>query len=105
MHLRPTQLQTTNTRSNAYWLQHDVQHYRMKYAVKKIQIHIRNGVQRNLHLKWILIRKYPFYEIFQIKTKGMIIQQFKLPSCNIKFNRYFYFITLLSANTFQTPFN
>lgn len=35
MHSRPTHLQTTNTRSNAYWLQHDVQHYRMKYIVKK----------------------------------------------------------------------
>lgn len=34
MHLRPTHLQTTNPRSNAYWLQHDVQHYRMKCAVK-----------------------------------------------------------------------
>lgn len=51
MHLRPTHLQTTNTRSNAYWLQHDVQHYRMKYAVKELQIHIRKGVQRKLHFK------------------------------------------------------
>lgn len=96
MHLRPTHLQTTNTRSNAYWLQHDVQHYRMKYAAKKLQIHIRKGVQRNLHLKWTVIRKYQFYEIFQMKTKG-IIQPFKWSSCNINFNRYFYFITLLSA--------
>lgn len=61
MHLRPTHLQTTNTRSNAYWLRHDVQHYRMKYAVKKLQIRIRKVVQRNLHLKWTVIRKYPFY--------------------------------------------
>lgn len=76
MHLRPTHLQTTYTRSNAYWLQHDVQHYRMKYAVKKLQIHIRKGVQRNLHLKWTATWKYQFYEIFQMKTKG-IIQPFK----------------------------
>lgn len=51
MHLRPTHLQTTNSRSNAYWLQHDVQHYRMNYAVKKLQIHIRKDVQRNLYFK------------------------------------------------------
>lgn len=58
LYLRPTHLQTTNTRSNAYWLQHDVQHYRMKYAVKKLfQIHIRKGVQRNLHLKWTVTYK------------------------------------------------
>lgn len=96
MHLRPTHLRTTNTRSNAYWLQHDVRHHRMKYAVKKLQIHIRKGIQRNLHLKWTVTQKYPFYEIFQVKTKR-IVQQFKLSSCNINFNRYFYFITLLSA--------
>lgn len=72
MHLRPTHLQTTNPRSNAYWLQHDVQHYRMKCAVKKSQIHIRKGVQRNLHLKWTVIRKHPFYEIFLMKTKEII---------------------------------
>lgn len=60
MHLRPIHLQTTNTRSNAYWLQHDVQHYRMKYAVKKLQICIRKGVQRNLHFKWTVIWKYQF---------------------------------------------
>lgn len=34
--LRPTHLQTTNTRSNAYWLQHDVQHCTMTYAVNKL---------------------------------------------------------------------
>lgn len=96
MHLRPTHLRTTNTRSNAYWLQRDVQHYRMKYAVRNLQIHIRKGVQRNLRLKWTVTQKYPFYEIFQMKTKG-IIQQFKLSSCNVDFNMYFYFTTLLSA--------
>lgn len=96
MHLRPTHLQTTNTRSNAYWLQHDVQHYKMKYAVKKLQIHIRKGVQRKLHLKWTVIPKYQFYKIFQMKTKG-IIQKLKWSFCNNNFNRYFYCITLLSA--------
>lgn len=86
MHLRPTHLQTTNTRSNAYWLQHDVQHYRMKYAVKELQIHIRKGVQRKLHLKLTVTPKYPFYEIFQMKTEG-IIQKLKRSSCNNNFNR------------------
>lgn len=58
LNLRPTHLQTTNTRSNAYWLQRDVQHHRMKFAVKKlIQIHIRKGVRRNAHFKWTVTRK------------------------------------------------
>lgn len=44
-HTRSLQITT----SNAYWLQHDVQHYRMKYTIKKT--HMRKCVQRNLHLQ------------------------------------------------------
>lgn len=91
LYLRPTHLQTTNIRSNAYWLQHHVQHHRTKYAVKVFRIHIRKGVQRNLHLE-----QTADIQSLQMKTKR-IIQQFKLPSCNSHLNRYFYFMTLLPA--------
>lgn len=51
MHSRPTHLQTTNTRSNAYWLQHDVQHYRMKYAVKKLSNSHQKGCSKKYAFK------------------------------------------------------
>jgi len=88
MYLRLTHLRTTNTRSNAYWMQHDVQHYRMKYDVYR--------TFPNPHQKGCSKKSAFKMDSVQMKTKR-IIQKFKLSSCNIHFNRYFYFITLLLA--------
>lgn len=56
------------TTSNAYWLQHDVQHYRMKYDVKTSSNTSESCIQRNLHLKTNSERQESEIKSLQVKT-------------------------------------